>query len=80
MSTSPVNPLPERASHFKRSAIKHPLADQLDMSREKRDYLLPHPIWLEVVQSLSAALLYVCKCIPLYVQSCSCVYDVDVLV
>ena len=47
VSTSPANPLPEGASHFKRSAIKHPLADQLAMSQDKRDYLLPHPIWLD---------------------------------
>ena len=37
----------EGASHFRRSSVKHPLADQLAPlpPEEKQPYTLPHPIW-----------------------------------
>jgi hypothetical protein len=35
----------EGAGHFRRSSVKHPLQEQLDLKQEQGGYMLPHPIW-----------------------------------
>ena len=45
----------EGAGHFRRSSVKHPLQEQLDLKQEQGGYMLPHPIWW-VVSTVLASL------------------------